>query len=235
MSGRRETMLTMLAATLTACGGGPTSPPYDPVIPSSWAAAVSHPFFPLVPGTQYDFRAQTSGGIETSRVEVLTDTRTIMGVTATIVHDQVFVDGSLTEDTFDWFAQDGDGNVWYLGEDTKELDHGQVTSTEGSWEWGVAGALPGVVMWADPSAHMSEEYRQEYLKGVAEDLAVVVGLDETVQVAAGTFSGCLKTRDRNALESGSIEYKYYCRDLGTVLETDASGGERNELQGVSGP
>jgi hypothetical protein len=82
---------------------------------------------------------------------------------------------------------------------------------------------------------MTEEYRQEYLKGVAEDLALVVGLDETVTVPAGPFAGCLKTRDRNALESGSTEYKYYCRGIGTVLETDASGGQRNELESVSGP
>lgn len=226
---------SLLAATLATvllpgCGGDPSSPPYDPVIPASWAPSVTHPFFPLVPGTAYDFRA--SSGVETSHIEVMTETRTIMGVTASVVHDQVFADGSLAEDTFDWFAQDADGNVWYLGEDSKELDHGQVTSTEGSWEWGVNGALPGVVMWADPSAHMSEEYRQEYLKGVAEDLAVVVGLDETVQVPAGSFSGCLKTRERNPLESGSSEYKYYCRDVGPVLETDASDGERNELESM---
>jgi hypothetical protein len=120
---------TVAGIVIMGCGSGPSSPAYDPVIPTSWAPSVSHPFFPLVPGAASDFRA--SDGAETSRVEVLTDTRSIMGVTATIVHDQVFVNGSLSEDTFDWFAQDGDGNVWYLGEDTKELDHGQVTSTRG--------------------------------------------------------------------------------------------------------
>ena len=101
---------------------------------------------------------------------------TISGVTATVVHDQVFLDGELTEDTFDWYAQDADGNVWYLGEDSREIENGQVVSTEGSWEWGVDGALPGIIMWADPADHMNEEYRQEYLKGVAEDLAKVVAL-----------------------------------------------------------
>jgi hypothetical protein len=100
---------------------------------------------------------------------------------------------------------------------------------------GVSRALPGVVMWADPSAHMDAEYRQEYSKGIAEDLAIVVGLNESVAVPAGSFTGCLKTRERNALEQGSVEYKYYCRDVGTVLGTDASGGQRDELQQVSGP
>jgi hypothetical protein len=99
----------------------------------------------------------------------------------------------------------------------------------------VAGALPGVVMWADPAAHTDAEYRQEYSKGIAEDLAIVVGLNESVDVPAGSFTGCLKTRERNALEQGSVEYKYYCRDAGTVLGTDTSGGQRDELHQISGP
>jgi len=223
------------AAAALACGGSPTGPDYHPDIPTEWASAVANPFFPLTPGMRYDYRAQTSSGVETSRFEVLSETRTISGVTATVVHDQVSVDGALVEDTFDWFAQDTAGNVWYLGEDSKELSNGEVTSTEGSWEWGVNGALPGVIMWADPSAHLDAEYRQEYLKDVAEDLAIVVGLNESVQVTAGTFTGCLKTRERSALESGSTEFKYYCAGIGTVLETDASGGQRDELQQMSGP
>jgi hypothetical protein len=125
--------------------------------------------------------------------------------------------------------------VWYLGEDSKEIENGQVVSTEGSWEWGVDGALPGVIMWADPSGHQSEEYRQEYLKGVAEDLAKVVGLDESVEVPSGNYTGCLKTEERSALESNSTEFKFYCAGVGTVLETDGSGGQRDELQDVTGP
>jgi hypothetical protein len=228
-------LVTTVAAAALGCGGGSTGPAYDPDIPAEWAPAVTHPFFPLTPGTVYRYRAETGDGVETTRVEVLTDTRTIMGVTATIVHDQVSLDGELIEDTFDWFAQDGMGNVWYLGEDSKEIENGQVVSTEGSWEWGVDGALPGVIMWADPSAHMSEEYRQEYSKGVAEDLAIVASLDESVVVPAGSYTGCLKTRERNALESGSTEFKYYCEGVGTVLETDASGDQRDELESVTGP
>jgi len=125
--------------------------------------------------------------------------------------------------------------VWYLGEDSKEIENGQVVSTEGSWEWGVDGALPGVIMWADPSGHQSEEYRQEYLKGVAEDLAKVVGLDESVEVPSGNYTGCLKTEERSALESNSTEFKFYCAGVGTVLETDGSGGQRDELHDVTGP
>jgi hypothetical protein len=222
-----------LATAVLACGGGSTGPTYDPDIPTEWAPAVTHPLFPLAPGTVWRYRAVTGEGVETNRVEVLATTRTIKGVTATIVHDQVSLDGDLIEDTFDWYAQDGAGNVWYLGEDSREIEQGQVVGTEGSWEWGVNGALPGVIMWADPSAHMSEEYRQEYSKGAAEDLAIVASLDESVSVPAGSYTGCLKTRERSALESGSTEFKFYCAGVGTVLETDGSGGHRDELESIT--
>jgi hypothetical protein len=227
--------LTALALACSGSGGSTDPGTYDPDIPTEWAAAVTNPLFPLAPGTVCHYRAVTGDGVETTRTEVLPETKVISGVTGTIVHDQVFLDGELAEDTFDWYAQDGDGNVWYLGEDSKEIESGQVVSTEGSWEWGVDGALPGVIMWADPAAHENEDYRQEYLKGVAEDLAKVVGLDESVQVPAGTYSGCLKTQEHTPLESGSTEFKYYCVGVGTVLETDGSGGQRDELQEVTGP
>jgi len=230
--------LAAVAAVALACcsdGNSPSSQDYTPDIPTSWAGSVTNAYFPLPPGTVWQYRSQTPEGLETTRVEVLHDTKTLQGVQATIVHDQVSLDGSLVEDTFDWFAQDGEGNVWYLGEDSKEIENGQVVSTEGSWEWGVDGGLPGVVMWADPGVHLDAEYRQEYSKGVAEDLARVVSLNESVEVPFGSFSGCLKNQERNALESGSAEVKYYCPDVGTVLETDESGGQRDELTAVTPP
>ena len=64
----------------------------------------------------------------------------------TVVHDQVFIKGHLAEDTFDWFAEDVAGNVWYFGGDTSELEDGEVVSTEGSWEAGVDGARAGIFM-----------------------------------------------------------------------------------------
>jgi hypothetical protein len=169
-------------------------------------------------------------------VEVLSETKTILGISATVVHDQVFAEGELIEDTFDWFAQDDDGNVWYLGEDSKELENGQVVSTEGSWEAGVNGAQAGIIMWADPAAHVGQEYRQEFAEGEAEDVAKVVAVSESVTVPFGSFSGCIRTEDRNPLESGSRENKVYCPDLGTAVEFPLnSPTERTELVNVTGP
>jgi hypothetical protein len=226
-----------VALLLVGCGSSrnPAGPAYAPLLPTAWAAAVTHPFFPLTPGTRWEYRAETDEGTETIVVEVLSATRDVNGVAATVVRDRVYLEGSLIEDTYDWFAQDAAGNVWYLGEDTKEVENGQVVGTEGSWEWGRDGALPGVIMWADPSAHVGESYRQEYYRGEAEDWGKVVALDESVTVPAGTFTGCVKTEDWNALERGSREIKYYCPQRGTVLETGPGGGGRVELVSLTRP
>jgi hypothetical protein len=211
---------------------GPASLPLPE--PSSFVATVTNQYFPLIPGTTWFY--ESSNGSETSTVEVLSETRNILGITATVVHDQVFSDGELTEDTFDWYAQDAEGNVWYLGEDSREMDNGQVVSTEGSWEAGVNGAQAGIIMWADPAEHIGEEYRQEFAEGEAEDAGKVVSVGESVTVPFGSFSGCIKTEDRNLLESGSTENKFYCPDTGTVLEYPVqSPGERTELVELSGP
>jgi hypothetical protein len=144
------------------------------------------------------------------------------------VRDTVTLDGELIEDTFDWFAQDIDGNVWYLGEDTKEYENGEVVTTEGSWEAGVDGAEAGIVMLANPQ--VGDAYRQEWYPGHAEDVAEVVSLNEEVTVPFGTFTNCLQTRDFSTLEPELNEFKYYCTSVGAVtLEVVIDSGERVEL------
>ena len=226
----------LTALMVNACSdGGPTGPPYEPDIPTEWFASVTNPFLPFVPGTTSTFEGETKEGTETIVVEVQQTTKTIMGVVATVVRDRVYLDGDLTEDTWDWYAQDSDGNVWYLGEDSKEIENGKVVSTKGSWEWGVDNALPGILMWADPGAHVGEAYRQEYYRNKAEDWGKVVSLTENVTVPYGTFNGCLKTEEWNALEKNSREAKWYCPQVGFVKEMSLKGGsEAVELIAVSG-
>ena len=208
-------------------GGELVVPPFDA---TQFVSGVDNPYFPLVPGSVLSY----SDGTEIEQVEVIRGTKKILGVATTIVHDQVFVDGSLTEDTFDWYAQDGDGNVWYFGEDTKELDHGTVVSTEGSWEAGVNGATAGIIMLAEPK--VGDSYAQEDAPDVAADKAKVVSLDETVTVAAGTFTGCIETLERTPLEPNVHEYKYYAPGVGLVLEVASSKGRgRLELTGPVSP
>ena len=232
---RHVTLAGAACVTLIWACSSSDAPAYDPEIPTSWAAAVDNQYFPLVPGTTYRYEGAAAGGeVEVNTVEVLTRTRVVNGVTATVVRDQVFVDGELVEDTEDWYAQAPDGNVWYLGEDVRDYENGVLVSTAGSFEWGVNGALPGIIMYADPGAYLNEEYRQEYSKGVAEDFGRVIATGVSLTVPCGSFTGCIRTSDRNGLEPGVTEGKAYCPGIGNVLSEETQGGAGKDRVGVPG-
>ncbi len=152
--------------------------------PADFVAVIDNPWMPFVPASRWVYEGGDGAEVEHIEVVVLSETRVVMGITATVVRDTVTVDGELVEDTYDWYAQHAAGNVWYLGEDSKEYEAGEVVSTGGSWEAGVDGALPGIVMKADPQ--VGDAYRQEYYTGEAEDMAEVVraGVAETVALGA---------------------------------------------------
>lgn len=135
-------------------------------------------------------------------------------------------DGELIEDTFDWYSQDADGNVWYLGEDTAEFEDGKVTTRAGSFEAGVDGALPGIIMPATPTPGM--RYRQEYYEGEAEDNGEVLSLREQAEVPAGHYQDVLLTKDTITIERDVLEYKLYAPDVGPVLVFGVSGGGGRE-------
>ena len=204
--------------------------------PGDFVDLVTNPWFPLIPGTVFEYRVETDEGVEATIVHVTNEEKTILGIGATVVRDRVYLDGELIEDTRDWYAQDRWGNVWYLGEDSCEYEEGECVSTGGSWEAGIDGAEAGIVMWADPAAHRGHTYRQEYYAGEAEDLGKVLRLDARVSVPYGEFSGCLETMDWTPLEPGHREHKYYCAGTGLVLEVSPRDGrQRNELVSVTRP
>jgi hypothetical protein len=183
---------------------------------------------------RWEYRSATKDGVETTAVAVTNRTRTIAGVPCVEVRDTVRVDGALKEDTLDWYAQDRAGTVWYFGEDTKEYDKGKVSSTEGSWVAGEGGAQPGIMMPAHPQP--GDRYRQEYLRGHAEDRAEVVSITERAQVPAGSYDSMVTTKETTPLEPGVLERKYYARGIGTVLTVDVNaGGARDELIRVTSP
>jgi hypothetical protein len=197
--------------------------PYAPAIDAAdFVASVDNPYFPLVPGTRWVMEGEGASAGETTITEVTTDTRTILGVACTVVRDEVDVDGELQELTFDWYAQDSAGNVWYFGEDTAEYQNGKVTTREGAWEAGVDGAQPGIIMPAGPVVGLT--YRQEFLEGEAEDLAKVVELAARADTPAGSYTDALVTEDWTPLEPDVIERKFYAPGVGLVMERVISGG-----------
>lgn len=198
---------------------------YEPVIePADFVATIDNPFLPFKPGSTWIYEGDTGEGSERIEVTVTSETKEILGVTCTVVRDRVWIDGELAEDTLDWYAQDRAGNVWYFGEDSKEIDGGEVVSTEGSWEAGVDGARPGIVMYAEPQAG-GESYRQEYYEGEAEDMAKVLSVTASVEVAYGSYEQCLQTEEWSPLEPGVREHKFYSRGIGLLLEEMVEGGD----------
>lgn len=194
---------------------------YRPEIdPDDFVPLIDHPYMPLEPGRTMIYE----GGGERVEVTVTDETKVVMGVTVTVVRDQVFRDGNLIEDTLDWFAQDRDGNVWYFGEETHRVENGQPTTRAGSWEAGKDEAQPGIVMLARPE--IGDQYRQEYLPSEAEDMGRIRATGESLEVPFGSFADVLVTEDFTPLEPGIVELKYYAPGVGLVMEETITGGSK---------
>jgi hypothetical protein len=187
--------------------------------PSHFQRHVTNRYFPLLPGMRWVYRGFGSEGGDHDVVTVLSRTKQIVGIRATVVRDIVHNGGHLVERTFDWYAQDGRGRVWYLGENTKAFEGGHV-STEGSWETGAHGARAGVVMFPHP--RLEVRYWQEFLRGTAEDQGRVLDLSTRAGVPAGTFRHVRMTEDTSPIEPNVVEFKLYARGVGVVAELDAS-------------
>jgi hypothetical protein len=232
-------LLAGALALAAGCGGDdaslPTGNEVVTVDPTEFTTEIDNPFWPMARGARWKYREVDAEGTEQRIVVTVTDeTRVVMGVETLVVHDLVTEDGLPVEDTYDWYAQDADGNVWYFGEDTREYEDGKVVSTAGSWEAGVDGALPGIVVPAAPEVGLT--YRQEYYAGEAEDAATVLSLDERAEAPAGRYEGVLMTKDFTPLDPRILEYKFYARGIGPVVVLGVSGGiGREELLEVALP
>jgi hypothetical protein len=199
--------------------------------PKNFTTKIDNPYWPMVPGARWTYRETDQEGAEQSvLVTVSNQTKKIAnGITARIVRDTVTEDGEIIEDTFDWYAQDEEGNIWYLGEDTAEFENGKLKTKAGSFEAGVDGAQPGIIMPGDPQAGM--KYRQEYYKGEAEDNGEVLSTQEMAEVPYGRYDHALLTKDTTPVEPNVLEYKLYAKGVGPVLTLGVSGGpgSREEL------
>ncbi|HEX3545230.1 MAG TPA: hypothetical protein VHU62_01455, partial [Mycobacterium sp.] len=201
---------------------------YAPTIePSGFSTTITNPYFPLTPGTRMIYEADTSDGLQRTTTEVTHDIKNVMGVDTVVVHDTVSLDNKPIEDTVDWYAQDRDGNVWYFGEATKAFKDGAI-ETAGSFEGGVNGALPGIIMPGHPQ--IGDQYREEYARGVAEDAAEVVSLTGSENTPlTGSAKHLLVIKDTNLLDpTGPAENKYYASGVGRILTVPVSGSPERD-------
>ncbi len=233
---------------LSACGGGEDSPSSaaettaassqqsslpqgsEPsnLDPADFTTNIDNPYFPVQPGARWEYRETAPGeAVQQVVVKVLDANKTMAnGVKAAVVSDIVSIQGEPVEVTEDYYGQDSEGNVWYLGENTAEYENGKVTSREGSFEAGADGAEAGIIMPADPQP--GQAFRQEYRKGQAEDQAEIMNLDAKAQPAAGYYPETLITKETNPLEPRVSELKFYAKGVGIVLGLDSSGGAARE-------
>jgi hypothetical protein len=236
--GAAAAVLVAAAGAATACGSDPAPATAAPstsaaalpqghekvdLDPADFTVDITNRWWPMEVGDRWVYEeSDGKGGVARVEVTVLDRTKTVAaGVEARVVHDIATEDGEVVEDTLDYYAQDADGNVWYLGEKTAEYENGKIATTEGSWEAGVDGGQAGVVLPADPQ--VGTGYRQEYLAGHAEDEGYILSTGEQVQVPAGLYKGTLMTRDTSPLEPKLVELKFYAEGVGPVMEVPISG------------
>jgi hypothetical protein len=207
-----------------ACGTAHTETPRAPQ--TTFVRVVDNPWFPLKPGTTFVYTGVKEGRRGRDIVTVTKRTKIIRGVRCTAVDDREYLGGRLAERTTDWYAQDARGTVWYFGEATAELDKsGRVTSREGSWQAGVDGAQPGIIMPAHPK--VGQAFRQEYYKGQAEDHFSVLSTSASVLVPYTASAHALLTKEWTPLEPGAIDHKLYIRGVGLAKEEAIRGGDEH--------
>jgi hypothetical protein len=241
--------ITLLAAlaplTAFASGAGSSSTPrppswvlrgkYSPVInPGNFISRIDNRYFPLEPGTVFRYRGFKDGSPQTDEMVVAHSVKRVLGVRCTVVRDTVSQGGKALERTFDWYAQDKQGNVWYMGEKALDLKNGHFVVASDSWEAGVKRAKPGIIMRAHPRP--GEVYRQEYYPpGGALDQGHVLGASARLTVPSGTYTHVLVTDEWSPVEP-QIERKYYVAGVGEIKERVTAGGhEQFELVKVTRP
>jgi hypothetical protein len=233
----RSLAVAIAALALAACGGESKSSSSSslpqgtkPVKldPADFTTNIDNLYWPMRPGSHWVYREVENGEAQRVDVTVTNRTRPLGGIEARIVHDRVSQSGETLEDTYDWYAQDSAGNLWYLGEDTAEYENGKLKTKEGSWAYGVDGAQAGVVVPTNPKQGM--KYREEYYADHAEDAAEVLNVGSQVEVPFGRFKDAMLTRNFSTIEPTVEEMKLYAKGVGPVMELLVSGGSgRTEL------
>jgi hypothetical protein len=201
--------------------------------PANFSTKIDNPYFPLPVGRTLVYRGVKDGKSQRDTVTVTNRTRVLEGIRARVVSDVARHRGHLLEKTSDYYAQDKQGNVWYLGEDTAAyLPNGHVDRS-GSWHSGVQDAEPGLIMEAHP--RIPDAYRQEYSVGQAEDTAWIVDRGRTVKVPYGTLHNTLTSLEATRIEPGAYDKKIYAPGIGIAQERAITGGpEFATLVSVSG-
>jgi hypothetical protein len=194
------------------------------------STALTNPYFPAPIDKTYRYEGQSEDGTEAVEEKRQATSKTVDGIECVVIKFTAWLNGQLSEEADDWYAQDTSGTVWYFGEYVNNYDsNGQLINHDGSWEAGVDGAKPGIIMPANPTPGM--QYREEYYFNEAEDQAEIVNVGLMVSIPYGNFTNVLETRNWSELEPDIVEQKFYAPGIGVIREL--SPMESEELNLVS--
>jgi hypothetical protein len=215
--------LATIATTTIVMLGGSANAGVDP---ADFSSPVNNPYFPLKPGTVFLYKGAEGNDRLVERLRVTRRQHDIEGVSTTVISDILHANGRLQEKTTDWYADDNSGNTWYFGERTATYHpNGTVASREGTWRAGLNGGVAGIIMPVDPT--ITDAYRQEFLKGHAEDQAWIVATHEQLRVPYGKLDQIVRSYEWTRLEPNVVSVKFYAPHLGIVSERDVAGGTEN--------
>jgi hypothetical protein len=230
--------LPVLLAAAARVDAAPVLPSFDPA-EFVQGAVIDNLYLPWETGAR---SAQVGHGVdEDGQPFVERDVQKVLGlgpkiggVRTTVVRDNGYEDGVLSERTRDYYAQDKRGNVWYLGEDTVALEFdndGNIIGrdTTGSWRAGRNDARPGYAMPVDLTSGF--EYYQEFSpKDGAVDQAKTLSVLDSLTVGDHTYFSVLKVLETTAVEPDAREAKYYAPGIGLIR---AEEGLDEELRNPS--
>jgi hypothetical protein len=223
---------TTAGKTTTPAPTAPASTSYNPKIdPAKFSNNITNQYFLVKPGTARIMKGTKDGTPQTHTTHITTKVKQIMGVPCLVIKDVVTDPSGVVEIAYDWYSQDQKGNVWYFGESTSDYTKGVVTSTKGSWEAGVDGAKPGIVMHANPK--LGPEFYQEFRPGIAEDKGKVLGIHVTVRTSKTTYRNAVEIRDTNPLDPSLVAHKWYVRGVGLVKSTRVGSSHTEQSTLVS--
>lgn len=193
---------------------------------ANFGAPVDNPYFPRALDTTYVYEAEDEDGLIRNTIYISKKKKRIEGVTCTVIYDVEWIwveeegEWFKLEETEDWHAWDNDGNFWYFGEWTTEIEYDDEwieidRNHDGSWEANLAeNVFPGIILPAEPEP--GDCFQQEYSEDEAEDVGKVLRLNATVSIERGDYEDCLEMKEWTALEPGNVEHKYYAPGEGLV-------------------
>ncbi len=207
---------------------------YNPQInPADFSSNINNPYFNYPTGKKFVYSVELADRQEKIEIEVLKETKIIMGVETRVFLEKVRVAGELVEETRNFIAQDKEGNVWYFGEESKQYELLELVGTEGSWIAGVNAAKPGMLIKG--TLTVGDEFREEFTPGKDEGKRKVVKTGIPVTTEFGAYQDCVQFYDWTPLDDKSKENKFFCKEVGgLVLSEHLVETEKKQLLSIKG-